>query len=429
MRGLRRSLGLPSLLFYGVGVIVGAGIYSILGAAAGVAGNAVWLALLVACVPAVLAALCYAELATRFPRAGGAYTYVREAFPGRPGGAFAIGFAVAATNAATAATVGLAFGGYLSLFVPLPAWASALLLIGACTGLNLIGIREASWATIVCTCIEVIGLLVIIAAGIESQRFGAGAAEIPWQRIPLAAALCFFVFTGFEGLANLAEEAREPERTLPLALLASLAFTALLYVLVALAAVALAAPDELARSPFPLASAAGNAHPVLATLLGWIALFSTANTALITLVVGSRLLYGMAEQGDMPAALARTSRRRAPWVAALVCGAAASALLPLGSVALIGSVSSLLTLAVFAGVGGALIAIRRRSPRGAGFRVPGSVGGIALPAALLILSALALATRFEAAVLAMGVGTLAAGAALYWLLQRVAPASFGAVRR
>jgi APA family basic amino acid/polyamine antiporter len=430
MQRLRRSIGLPTLLFTGVGVIVGAGIYSILGAAAGLAGRGVWLSLLLASLPALLAALCYAELAARYPRAGGAYTYVRQAFPRSGSSAFVVGFAIAATEAATVATVGIAFGGYLSMFVPVPVWLSALGLIAACTAINLAGIRESSWVAIACTSIEVAGLIVILGAGVESGRFGAGALDVPWPRVPEAAALCFFVFTGFEGLANLAEETREAERRLPVALIASLAFTTVLYVGVALAAVALVSPRALAGSDFPLATAAGAAHPALSTVLAWIALFSTANTALITLVVGSRLLYGMADQGDLPALFGRTlSSRRTPWVAALVVGGAAAALLPLGSVAIVGSVSSLLTLAIFAAVGVALIAIRRQGgARGRGFRVPWSIARVPVPAALLVVSAPLLATRFEPQVHVVGAVTLALGFALLLLRQRRASPALGASR-
>jgi amino acid transporter len=432
MPSLQRSLGLPALLFYGVGVIIGAGIYSILGAAAGVASRGVWLSLVLASVPALLAALCYAELASRLPRAGGAYTYFREAFPTLGSGAFLVGFAIAATEAATAATVSLAFGGYLALFAPVPTWLSALLLLVACTAVNVAGIRESTWVAILCTSIEVIGLLVIIGAGSWSGRFGEGALDVRWAAIPPAAALCFFVFTGFEGLVNLAEESKQPERRLPIALLASLAFTAVLYVLVALAAVALVSPEALAGSSFPLATAAGAAHPKLALLLGWIALFSTANTALITLVVGSRLLYGMADQGDLPAFFGRTlPRRRTPWIAALALGGAGAALLPLGSVAWVGSVSSLLTLAVFAAVGCALIGLRRRArEKGTGFRVPWTVARVPVPAALLVVSALALATYFEAKVHVVAAVILAGGLALGLLRQRIGwPPAVGEARR
>ncbi|MBL8879282.1 MAG: APC family permease, partial [Phycisphaerales bacterium] len=321
MDKLKRTLTLPYLLFYGVGVIIGAGIYSIIGAAAGQAGRGVWVSLLLAAVPAALAALCYAELSSQFPRAGASYVYVREALPQWHWPGFMIGFIVVCTTAATAATVSIAFGGYLSVFLSWPYWLSASVLLVACTVVNLIGIRESAWVTAICTAIEVIGLVLIIGAGVASHNVTEGLFEFDhnggqaWDGIFAAAALSFFVFTGFEGLANLAEETKKPKRDLPLALLISLAFTTILYLLVAVAVTALLEPAQLARSDSPLASAATAADPRLGTALTWIALFSTANTVLITVVVGSRLLYGMANEGDMPGALARTlPRRRTPWV-------------------------------------------------------------------------------------------------------------------
>lgn len=418
--GLRRTLGLPALLFYGVGVIVGAGVYSILGAATGLAGGLVWVSLLIAGVPALLAALCYAELMSRYPRAGGSYVYVSEAAPRRPAAAFVVGFVFAVSAAATCATVALAFGGYASGLLGVPAWVSALALLAACTAVNIAGIRESSWATIICTTIEVLGLALICGAGVLSGRFGSHALEGDIQGVLSGAALVFFVYTGFEGLGNLAEETRSPERALPRAVLVSLAVTAALYVLVALAAVALLDPAELASSPAPLAAAGAAAHPRLGAAVNWIGLFSTANTALITLVATSRLLYAMAQTGHMPEALSRTLEARgSPWVAALVIGAAAAAMLPLGGVALVGSFSSLTTLIVFAAVGVALWIIRRRErnathahPPTGHFRVPGSVRGVPIVSVLLLLTVVALALRFDWKVHALAGGTVLAAAAV-----------------
>jgi amino acid transporter len=418
---LNRTLGLPALLFYGVGVIVGAGIYSILGAAAGVAQRGVWLSLLLSSVPAGLAGLCYAELCTRFPRAGGAYVFVREALPRQRWAAFLIGFATALTAATAAATVAVAFGGYLALLVPLPAWLSALLLIAACTALNVIGIRESAWVTIAFTIVEIAGLVLVVGAGLHSGRFGQGLLDFPMAGILPAAAVSFFVFTGFEGLANLAEEAREPERRLPPAILGSLAFTTVAYLLVSISAVALVAPDRLAQSDSPLATAAAAADPSLAAALGWIALFSTANTALITLIVGSRLLYGMAEEGDLPRVLGLTlPQRRTPWVAGLVLGAATLLFLPLGDVAVIGSVSSLATLVIFAAVGLSLMRLRlHERERPPGFRVPLRVGRWPVVPLLLFASIAALAYQFEARVHAATAVSLAVGLAIHAVRSRI----------
>lgn len=409
---LRRVLGLPMLLFYGVGVIVGAGIYSILGAAAGIAGADVWLSLLIGAIPALLVGLCYAELATMIPRAGGSYVYVHAALPRLPIAGFVTGFLVAATAMATAATVAAAFGGYLQQFLALPGWVGALALMLVCTLLNIAGIREAAWFAVICTLIEVAGLVLIIGAG---MRFGLRPAPLETGPGPVlaAAALSFFVYTGFEGLANLAEETRKPERNLPIAIVASLLFTTLLYVLVALAAVTLVSPGELASSDAPLAAAAATAGPRLATALTWVALFSTANTALITVVVASRTLLAMGEEADLPPILARVWRARgSPWVAAIVMGAGSALFLPLGGVAVLGSVASLTTLTVFIAVCTALTLLRRQGKAGK-FRAALEVRGVPITPIVAVAGTVLLMTQFEPVAYAAGAGTIVLGVAAY----------------
>lgn len=415
MTDLKRTLGLPSLLFYGVGVIVGAGIYSIVGAAAGEAGRLLWLAFIFAAIPAALAALNYAELIAMFPRVGGEYVFLRRAAPGRRWVSFAAGFVVAVTNAATAATVSLAFAGYLTLFVEAPAWLSAAGLLVACTAVNVVGIRESAWVTAGCTLIEVLGLALIVGAGVRSGRMGERAFEQPDTGVFAGAALIFFVYTGFEGIANLAEETQRPRVNLPRALLISGAFTTALYVLVGLAAVALVEPQALAESDSPLSTAGAAAADWLAPTLAGIALFSTANTALITLVVASRLLLGMAREGDMPAPLARVlPGRQTPWVAALVMLAAAGCLLPLGEVAIVGSVSSLATLTSFAAVAVAVIVLRKREPQQERpFRIPLAIGWVPVTPVLTIVAVAALMTQFTPAAYFSAAGALATGLALY----------------
>ncbi|HYD02482.1 MAG TPA: APC family permease [Phycisphaerales bacterium] len=432
MSKLRRVLGLPSLLFYGVGVVVGAGVYALIGAAAEEAGRMLWLSMLLAAVPATLAALCYAEMATRYPRAGGAYVYIRHAFPKLPWLGFIVGWATAVTTAATAATVAIGFAGYLSLFVDVPRWLAAMLLLTACTGVAVAGVRESAWVAAACTVIEVGGLVAIVVLGVGADGFGERLLDAGGdgggkgvQGVLAGAALTFFVYTGFEGLANLAEESRRPRRDLPLALLISLGVTVALYLLVSLAVVALVSPEELAASDSPLATAAAAKSATVATALGWVALFSTANTALITLVVGARVVFGVADAGDLPPALARTLRRRAtPWAASAALLVASLALLPLGGIGLVGSVSSLTTLVVFAAVGAALIRVRLRPPEetrkepsrdgeARPFMVPGSIARVPLAPVLLLLTMAPLLLWFEPAAHAVAGATLGAGMLVY----------------
>jgi amino acid transporter len=410
---LNPTLGLPSLLFFGVGVIIGGGIYSVIGAVAGQAGTLVWLSFALAAVPAALTALHYAELVAMFPRVGAEYTFLREAFPRRPWLPFGAGFLVVLTNTATAATVALAFAGYLEGLTGVPVWAGAFGLLVLCTLVNVAGIHESAWLTALFTLIELGGLALVVGASADSGAFARNAFTAPHPGVLAGAALGFFVYTGFEGIVNLAEEAREPRRDLPRALLLSGAFTTAAYLLVALAIAGLAPPEALAASHSPLSTALA-AYPRLATAVAVIALFSTGNTALVTLLVASRILLGMARSGDMPRALARVSAsRRTPWPASLVAVVAATSLLAIGEISIASSVSSLATLLAFASVAASVIALRLREPgRARPFRVWGSLGRVPVLSLLTIASVLALATQFPPEAFAITAAALALGVAL-----------------
>jgi amino acid transporter len=210
------------LVALGIGQIVGAGIYSVIGEAAGHAGDGLWLSFIIAAIPALLTGLSYAELATTYPRAAAEYLYVKNA-------------------------------------------------------------------------------------------------------------LVFFSYIGFEDIANLAEEAERPKKHLPRAILISFTLTTVLYVGVGLAVLALSAPEQLGRSSAPLATAVGRGVPALAGVLSAVAVFATANTALILLVATSRMVYGMARSKELPRLLASVlPRRKTPWVAALAMLLVAGVLLPMG---------------------------------------------------------------------------------------------------
>lgn len=427
MSGLKRTLGLPALTYYGVGVIVGAGIYSVIGAAAGEVGEGLWQAFVLAAVIATLSALAYAELIAAIPRVGGEYAFLRRTFRDRRWVSFIGGFIVVLAGAATAGTVAIAFAGYLGVFVGIPGWAAALFLIAACTALNVAGIRVSTWATIVLTTIQVLGLVVVVAAGIGvgniAEPLGAGLSS----GIFVGAALLFFVYTGFEGMVNLAEEARNPERDMARAILLSLAITTSLYLLVALAVVTLAEPDALADSESPLSLAAGNADERLSAALAWFALCATATTALITFITISRLLLGMARDGNMPGPVAKIlPGRKTPWVAALVMFVASAAMIPLGEVETAASVASLTTLAAFVAVNACVIILRRREPDlERPFRVPWAVRGVPVPTVLAIVTAVALATRFEWIVYAVTAGAFALAGCVYFFWARNLPEKDG----
>ena len=417
MGALRRSLGLGSLTFYGVGVILGAGIYSVLGEAAGVAGEALWWPFLLASLAALLTGLSYAELATMFPQAGAEYVYLRAAWPEAwwlPG---TLGWVLVATGIATTATVSLAFAGYASLFIALPLWTIAMALVVAMGALNVLGANEASWANIVFTLVESAGLVALIAVGARDPDFGHVFTTAPHAGVLGGAALIFFAYLGFEEIANLAEEATHPGRDLPRAILIAVAVSTTLYILVAAASVALLEPARLAATASPLADAMQVGAPHMAGALAGVALFATANTALIAMMAASRLLFAMARGGNAPPLLSRTlAHRRTPAAAILLVAVGALLCLPLGGVGLMGSIASLLALVTFASVNAALVRLRFTHPETQRpFHVPLPVHRVPLPTLLGLVVVMLLLTRF--APLVYGI----AGAALVvaFLVQAV----------
>lgn len=274
-------LGPVQLIFYSVGVIVGAGVYSVIGSAAGLAHQSLWVSFMVSAGVAMLTAFSYAEMATSFPVAGAEYVYIRKAWPRADWLAFGVGSVILLGGAATAATVSMAFGGYLRYFVDVPSIAAALALLTACTALSLWGLRESSWVNIVFTSIEVVGLLIVVAAALLSEVIPLPVPLSAEPAVMAAAALLFFVYLGFEEIANLAEEVRNPARDLPVALFVSMGVTTALYVMVAIVVVRMAPTAELAASEAPLVTAIQKVWPQAGNLLSAIALFATANTVQI----------------------------------------------------------------------------------------------------------------------------------------------------
>ena len=415
MTPLRRTLGPPALTLYGLGTILGAGIYSVLGVAAGRVGEGVWLSFVISALVALITALSYAELATTYPRAGAEYFYLRRSLPRWRWASFTAGMMMAASAAATAGTVAIAFGGYLGAFLDTPEILGSTVLLVILTAIAMREIRESTGVTALFTLIEAAGLVLVIAVGATAEGFGEALLAKPTVAVLGGASLVFFSFLGFENIANLAEEAKNPGRNLPRAILLSLFLATALYVLVALALVALLSPAEAARSHAPLAAAVAAGAPRLAGVLGGVALFATANTALAALLAGSRILYGISRGGDLPGPLrAVLPHRKTPWLATLVIFCVAAALLPLGSVEVVASMSSFASLVAFSGVNTALLVLRYRDPDAKRpFRVPFTVGRIAVLPLLGLVSNAVLIMQLERTALIGGTVTLAVLASLY----------------
>lgn len=392
---LKRTLTLPLLTFFGLGTILGAGIYVLVGEVAGLAGMHAPLAFVVAAVVASFTAFSYAELAARHPTSAAEAVYVQEGF-GRPWLSMLAGALVLFAALASAAALANGFAAYLRLFVDVPAWTAVLAVLLALGALAAWGIHESARAAAVATLIEIGGLLLVVAVSGESllalpQRLPELAPPLrgaAWPGIFLAAFVAFFAFIGFEDMANLAEEVIEPERTMPRAILLALAIATALYLLVAVTAVLALSRAELAGNDAPLALMYAKATGREPFFIGLIALFAVLNGALVLLIRAARVLHGLSARGWLPAGLGRVHPvRRTPMLATAVVTAATLALalaLPLASLA---RATSAAILVVFCLINLALLRIRRRIPAPPGVRVyPAAVPLVGCVLSLLLLA-------------------------------------------
>jgi amino acid transporter len=368
---LRRSLGFWALVFYGVGDILGAGIYALVGKVAGVAGSASCAAFAVALLVAGLTAVTYAELGGRFPRSSGESFFTEQAF-GRPGLALVVGWVVLCSGVLSLATVSVAFGGYMNGLVPgLPRSVTVVGILILLAAINFRGMRESSTINIVATMVELTGLLIVIIAGAlflsdtpdaSIRETITASSQVSWNAIASGAALSFFAFIGFEDMVNVAEEVKDPERNMPRAILLALAVAGFVYLLVVLVATTVVAPAALADSEAPLLSVVQRATVALPDrLFTLIALFAVANTGLLNFIMGSRLIYGMSRQGLLPSALGSVHpKRQTPHLAILTVLAVALALALSGTLTYLAGTTSLLLLLVFFTVNLSLVAIKHR---------------------------------------------------------------------
>lgn len=394
--GLRRELGLFEVTISGMGVILGAGIYALLGSGAALAGNAVWLAFGISAVIAAFTGLSYAELSALFPRAGAEYEYVNRAFGERA--AFTIGFLIILSGIFAAATVALGFSGYLAALSGLPQFPVAAVLILLLCLLLLYGIRETAICAIVFTLIEAGGLIFLIAVGLPYLG-SVNYLEMPrgLTGVFQASALLFFAYTGFEGIVKLSEETKNPERSIPRALLLSLAISIILYILVALCAVSVGGWQLVSGSDAPFTSVIQAALGSDASYaISVVALFATANTALMFLLASSRITFGMASGGALPMILSRVwERRGTPWTAILLISGVALLPLALQNISVVANITNATLFMTFIAINAALIVLRFRCPEAPRpFRVPFNVRGVpVLPVCGILFSLFLLAQQ------------------------------------
>lgn len=419
---LNRTLTTPLLYFFILGDVLGAGVYVLVGQVAAESGGAVWVPLVVALGLALLTASSYAELATKYPRAGGASHYTTLAYG--PFVGFFAGFCMLAAGVVSVAALARGFGGdYLSVFVSLPAALVAILFLGALALLNARGISESTRANVVATVIEVGGLVLVIGLGAWVVLRGDGdvsrltqlgtPGHSPAAAVLSGSVLAFYSFVGFETSVNVAEETRDPRRSYPRALFGALATAGVVYALVGAAASSAVRTSTLVQSSGPLLTVVEVAGGVPTRLFSVIALIAVANGALLTGIMSSRLAYGMARDGLLPQFLTKVlPGRRTPWAAIATTTLLSLLLAVTGDVAALASTLVLLLLVVFFLVNTAVLRLRGDTVPHDHFTTPKSV------ALLGAASCVVLATQIEGEVWVRGLIVLVVGVLLAWVASR-----------
>jgi amino acid transporter len=382
MAELKRSIGPVQLMLYGAGSMMGAGIYGLVGKAAGLLGSAVWIAFLLAMTCALLTGLSYASIASRYPRAAGA-SYVTHRAYGKPWLSYLVGLMVVASGIGSISTGSKVIAGNLNSLLglhtgvtvagaPLESLLIAIGFLLVVAGVVYRGISESILANTVCTVVEASGLLLVIAVGI---RFWGGTDLMEVASTPSnpegaltialllqGALLTFFSFMGFEDMLNVAEEVKDPERTMPIAMIGAMLLVSTLYIAVSITAVSVVPWQELATAPGPLRAVIERAAPWFPALgFTFITIAAVANTALVNTIMGTRMLYGMARQGLLPKVLGKVHPlRRTPHVAVGVLFVIVAALQFAGDVTQLAGATVLLLLSVFVIVNSALVILKRR---------------------------------------------------------------------
>ena len=392
---LKRVMGPKLLLLFIVGDILGTGVYALTGEVAGEVGGAAWLPFLVAFAIALVTAFSYLELVTKYPQAAGAALYAHKAF-GIHFVTFLVCYTVMCSGITSASTASQAFANFLVDGAGFDVGENTVLFIALgfmvlVALVNLRGVGESVKANVVLTMIELSGLLLVILVGVWAMTQG----EADFSRVvafetaedkgiflavTAATSLAFFAMVGFEDSVNMAEETRDPSHTFPKIMLTGLSITGVIYVLVSISAVAIVPVGELEEAgstALTLVVERGAPDIPIDDIFPFIGMFAVANSALINMLMASRLLYGMAHQAVLPPFLGKVHpRRRTPYASILFTTAIALGLIVYVSkgnqdiVAILGGTTALLLLAVFAVVNVAVLVLRRDRVDHDHFRAP-----------------------------------------------------------
>ncbi len=372
--GLKRSLGLTLITLYGLGNILGAGIYVLIGEVVAAAGLGAPLAFVLAAIVAALSAFTYGELAARFPVSAGEAVYVHQAFDLR-WLSMAVGLMIAAAGMVSSATLARGFAGYLRVLVDLP---DALVIVCLVVALGIIaawGIKSSVRVAATLTVIEAGGLvmIVIVAGGNLDTvpeilpRMVLLEGDAALTGVVLGAFLAFFAFIGFEDMVNVAEEVERPARNLPLGILIALGVSTVIYLLVVLAALTSVPMEKLAGSKAPLALVYQHVTGGSPVVISSIGLLAVVNGALVQIIMAARISYGMSVKGWLPRVLGTVNpRTRTPVIATVVVVVIVTALALWFPLVNLASATSFLVLTVFGIVNLTLVVLKRRQPIAAG---------------------------------------------------------------
>ena len=418
MSELKRHMDLFQLTMYGVGLTLGAGIYVLIGEAAGFTGNSMWISFGLGAIVAMFAGLSYAELTVLFSKAAAEYVFVKNAFKSEFIG-FIIGWLTAIISVIVGATVALGFGGYFAQFLDIPIIISAILLLGILSFVSFIGIKQSAWMNTIFALVTIAGLEIIIFLGFTvevSDSIDYFDTPNGMTGIILAFVLIFFAFIGFEDMANVAEEVKKPKKTLPRAIILTVLITAAIYILVSLSSIRILNWEELSQSATPLDDVATKGLGLGGGItLTAIALFATASTVLITLIAGARILYGMAKGGSLPSMLGNIhSKTGTPWIAVIGIFATSVVFVFVGDIVIVANIVVFAVIITFAMINLSVILLRYVKPdEERPFKVPLNIGKFPIMPLIGFIVTVYMALQFELEIILVGLGIIGSGIIFY----------------
>lgn len=423
---LKRTLSLWQLSLYGVGIILGAGIYALIGQGAAVAGNALWLSFIIAAVVASFTGLSYAELSSMCPKEAAEYNYTKRAFGFRKL-SFFVGWIMIVAGIIASATVALGFGGYFSYLFGGSPFVIAAGLIVLLSLINFIGIRESAAFNIVGAIVEIAGLIIVVLVGLFFVTGGAAPAidffetpnNVGFAGIMAATLIIFFAYIGYEEIANVSEETKKAATVVPKAIIIAMIISTVLYILVSLTSVSVLGWEKLSASKAPLTEVVSTVIPQADVAFSFIALFATSNTVLALLIATSRIFCGMSRDNAMPSPFSAVGKRGTPYTAVFTVMSLALGALMLGGIKTAALLTDLSIFAAYFFVNLALIALRFSEPNAARpFRVPGAIGKLPIIPTLGVASCAVMLLFFEPTLWLYEIGILAVGFLFYAAIRK-----------